>query len=94
MLFATQSEWAATDDPTVGGGEPEAPSACRPGMTAEQLDACMQDAAMAEALVKRFETNMKADGVEGTPTLFINGDQHSNMSYDDLKALVDAALAG
>jgi protein-disulfide isomerase len=64
------------------------------GMTAEQLDACMQDAAMAEAMVKRFEANMQADGVEGTPTLFINGEKHPNMSYADLKAILDAKLAG
>ena len=36
---------------------------------------------------------MEADGVEGTPTIFINGAKHSNMSYPDLKALIDAELA-
>ncbi len=64
------------------------------GMTTEQLDVCMNDAAMADAMVKRFEANMQADGVEGTPTLFINGEKHSNMSYADLKAIIDAKLAG
>ncbi len=93
ILFGTQSEWAATDDPTVAVANIRT-IGLSAGMTAEQLDACMQDAATAEALVKRFEENMKADGVEGTPTLFINGEKHPNMSYDDLKALVDAALAG
>ena len=48
---------------------------------------------MAEALIKQFQTNMEADGVEGTPTLFINGAKHSNMAYDELKALLDAELA-
>ncbi len=93
ILFGTQSEWAATDDPTVAVANIRT-IGLSAGMTAEQLDACMQDAATAEGLVKRFEENMKADGVEGTPTLFINGEKHPNMSYDDLKALVDAALAG
>ena len=93
ILFSTQQEWAATDDPTVAVANIRT-IGLSAGMTAEQLDACMQDAATAEALVKRFEENMKADGVEGTPTLFINGEKHPNMSYDDLKALVDAALAG
>ena len=93
ILFSTQQEWAATDDPTVAVANIRT-IGLSAGMTAEQLDACMQDAATAEGLVKRFEENMKADGVEGTPTLFINGEKHPNMSYDDLKALVDAALAG
>ena len=63
-------------------------------MTTEQLDACMNDAAMAGALVTRFEANMKADEVEGTPTLFINGEKHPNMSYDDLQGADRRRLGG
>jgi protein-disulfide isomerase len=48
---------------------------------------------MAEALMARFEENMKADGVEGTPTLFINGTKHANMDYAALKSLIEAELA-
>ena len=36
---------------------------------------------------------MAEDGVEATPTLFLNGTRHSNMTYADLKALIDAELA-
>lgn len=93
ILFSTQSEWAGTDDPTVAVNNIKT-IGLSAGMTNEQLDACMQDAAMADAMVKRFEENMKADGVEGTPTLFINGEKHPNMSYADLKAIIDAKLAG
>jgi protein-disulfide isomerase len=57
------------------------------------LDACLKDGAKAEAMVKHFETNFEADGVEGTPTFIINGDKHSNMSYDDMKAILDEKLA-
>ena len=63
------------------------------GMKDEQLDACFNDQKLAEAMVKRFEETMAEDGVEATPTLFINGTKHSNMSYTDLKALIDAELA-
>ncbi len=93
ILFATQAEWAATEDPTVAVGNIKT-IGLTAGLTAEQLDVCMQDATLADAMVKRFEENMKADGVEGTPTLFINGEKHSNMSYADLKAIIDAKLAG
>jgi flagellum-specific peptidoglycan hydrolase FlgJ len=34
------------------------------------------------------------DKVEGTPTLFIDGVAHSNMSYEDLKVILDEKLAG
>ena len=49
---------------------------------------------MVDAMVKHFEEGMKADGIEGTPTLLINGEKHPNMSYDELKAILDAKLAG
>jgi protein-disulfide isomerase len=93
ILFATQAEWAASDDPnavvqnlrTIG---------ISAGLTDEALDACLADASLVEAMVARFEENMKADGVEGTPTLFVNGTKHPNMSYEDLKAIIDEELAG
>ena len=92
-LFATQSEWAGTEDPTAAVANLRKIGLAS-GMTAEQLDKCMADAPMADAMVKRFEANMAADQVDGTPTLFLNGEKHGNMSYEDLKALIDAALAG
>jgi protein-disulfide isomerase len=52
----------------------------------------MQDAAMAQALVLKYEENSKKDEVTSTPTLFINGERHSNMSYEDLKAILDEKL--
>ena len=63
------------------------------GMEAAAVDACLNDGPMAEALIKRFETNMAADDVQGTPTIFINGTKYSNMSYADLKVILDAELA-
>lgn len=92
VLFATQAEWAGTDDPAAAVANIRK-IGLTAGITNEQLDVCMNDAPMAEAMVKRFEENMKADGVDGTPTLFINGEKHPNMSYTDLKAIIDAKLA-
>ncbi len=92
MLFDTQKEWPASDDPNVVV-ENLKKIGRTAGMDDVTLDACMKDGAMAEAMVKRFEENMKADEVEGTPTLFINGVKHANMSYDDLKAIIEAELA-
>ena len=93
ILFSTQGEWAATDDPLIAVDNIRK-IGLGAGMTNEQLDVCMKDSASADAMVARFETNMKADDVQGTPTLFINGEKHPNMSYDQLKTLIDAASAG
>jgi protein-disulfide isomerase len=92
MLFAKQAEWAGTDDPqqvvenlkTIGRAA---------GLDDAAMDACLNDQANAEALIKQFQTNFEADGVEGTPTLFVNGTKYSNMAYEDLKAILDAELA-
>lgn len=93
MLFDQQAEWAASQDPvqvvqslkTIG---------IAAGLDGAAIDVCLNDQAQAEALIARFQTNMAADGVEGTPTIFINGAKHSNMPYADLKAIIDAELAG
>jgi len=93
MLFDQQQEWAAPQDPvqvvanlrTIG---------ISAGLDGAAIDACLNDQAYAEALIARFETNMAADGVEGTPTIFVNGAKHANMPYADLKAIIDAELAG
>lgn len=92
ILFDTQKEWPASDDPNVVV-ENLKKIGRMAGMDNATLDACMKDSAMAEAMVARFETNMKADEVEGTPTLFINGVKHANMGYTDLKALIETELA-
>ena len=92
ILFETQAEWAGSDDANVVVANLKK-IARTAGMEDAAVDACLKDTSMAEALVARFQTNMEADGVEGTPTIFINGAKHSNMSYPDLKALIDAELA-
>jgi len=92
ILFSTQRDWAASDDPAVVV-ENLKKIGRTAGMDDATLDACMKDGAKAEALVARFEANMKADDVQGTPTIFINGKKHSNMSYADLKVILDAELA-
>jgi protein-disulfide isomerase len=92
MLFDQQQDWAASDNPqqvvdklkTIGRAA---------GLEDAAMDACLNDTANAEALIKQFQTNFEADGVQGTPTLFINGAKHGNMAYADLKAIIDAELA-
>lgn len=92
VLYDTQSEWAATDDPTVVV-ENLKKIGRSAGMDDAALDVCMKDASMADALVKHFETNFAKDEIEGTPTFLINGVKHSNMAYADMQAIIDAELA-
>lgn len=92
ILYTTQQEWAGTDD--AGTVVENLKRIGRTvGMDDAALDVCLNDAGMAQALVEQYQTNATADGVEGTPTIFINGEKHSNMSYADLKAIIDPLLA-
>ena len=92
LLYQQQAEWIA------GGGDPAliADNLRRIGRVAglenDQLEACLADNANAQALVAWYQANAEADGVNSTPTLFINGEKHSNMAYADLKAIIDAKL--
>lgn len=92
LLFEGQQEWPASDDPAVIV-ENLKKIGRTAGMDDAAMDTCMKDADTAKAMIERSEANMKTDGIEGTPTLMINGVKHSNMSYADLKAIIDAELA-
>jgi protein-disulfide isomerase len=92
MIFEQQQEWAASDDPNVVIGNLRT-IAKTAGLDDATLDACLQDGAKAEAMVAHFEANMAADDVQGTPTFIINGEKHSNMSYADMKAIIETKLA-
>ncbi len=91
MLYDQQSEWAA-------GGDPAAIAAnlrrigLSAGLDEAQLDACMSDAETAQALVSWFEENAKEDEINSTPTFVINGEKHSNMSYEDMSGLIDGLI--
>ena len=93
MLFDQQKEWAASDDPAVVV-ENLKKIGRTAGMDDATIQACMENAPMAEAMVAKFQENMATDKVEGTPTLFIDGVAHGNMGYDDLKVILEEKLAG
>jgi len=94
IIFDTQADWIA------GGQDPALIAdnlrkiGIAAGLDAEQVDACMQDEEMAQALVAWFQANAEADGIDSTPTLIIDGTKYSNMGYGDIRPLIEAALAG
>jgi len=92
ILFDTQKEWAGSDDPKVVS-ENLKKIGRSAGMDDAAMDACLQDKPTAEAMLAHYQTNFAADGIEGTPTFMINGVKHSNMAYEDFKAILDTELA-
>lgn len=90
LLYAQQGEW------TQGSPAEIAENLRRIGRTAglsnEELDACMTDAAMAEAMIATYEANMEEHEIPGTPAFILNDELHGNMNYTDLSALLDTAI--
>ena len=92
IVYDTQSEWTSGGDPaTVVGNLRRIGKTA--GLTDAELDACLSDGEKAQALVAWYQENASADGIQGTPSFIINGEQHSNMGYDAFAEILDEKLA-
>ena len=100
LLFDKQEEWAGAAD-TAAVVEQLKTIGRTAGMTDDQVDACLRDQTVAEALVTHFQAdqakNFPGDSFEGTPTFRLTGvlrkDIFSDIAYADLQAILDAELA-
>ena len=90
LIYENQAEW------TQGAPAEVAENLRRIGRTAgfsdEELDACMTDAAMAEAMIATYEANTEVHAIPGTPAFVLNDELHGNMNYQELRGLIDTEL--
>ncbi len=91
LIYSKQREWLDSRDPVELAGNLRKLGLVA-GLSEERIDACMQDGDKAKALVDWFETNAKADDIDSTPSLIINGTKYSNMAYPELKKIIDKEL--
>lgn len=91
MIYATQQEWIGNGDPATIA-ENLRRMGRTAGLTDEQVDACLQDADMAQAMVAVYQQNAAADGIESTPSFVINGEKYSNMTYEEFSAILEEKL--
>ena len=96
MLYDKQMDWAGAADMNATIEELKKIGRAA-GMEDATVDACLRDQAVAEALVANYQKNIATDfpgdTFGGTPSFIINGAQHSNMDYAEMKAIIDAELA-
>ncbi|MGR3715018.1 MAG: DsbA family protein [Shimia sp.] len=92
ILMETQSDWTRAGDPTAIAGALRKTGRLA-GLSDDTIQACLADEDKAKALVGWFQANAAADNVSATPTLIIDGEKHSNMSYSALREVLDAKLA-
>lgn len=93
LIYEQQRDW-------IGDGQDPVAIADRlrkigkvAGLSGDQLEACLNDNDKAKALVAWYQENAEADGIRSTPTLVINGTSYNNMTYGELKALIEDELA-
>lgn len=91
MLYDQQTDW-------VGAGSPEKVIAKlktigrSAGLSDGQMDQCLKDGPMAQAMVAKFQKESAADKIDGTPTFMINGKKYSNMDYAAFSKILDGLL--
>lgn len=93
MIYDTQKEWIAGGDPALIA-ENLRKIGKKAGLSDAELDACMNDGEMAQAMVAAYQKNAEADGINSTPSFIINGEKFSNMSYSEFAGILDEKLAG
>ena len=93
LIYKSQSEWTRAGEPAAIVEELRKIGRLA-GLDNETLDECLKDGAKAEGLVAWYTENSEKDDISSTPSFVIDGKKHSNMSYADMKDLLDAALAG
>ncbi|MEM9497109.1 MAG: DsbA family protein [Pseudomonadota bacterium] len=94
ILYAEQSDWIGSGQDPVEVSNNLRRIGRVAGLDEAQLEACLSDADKARTLTAWYQKNAEADDVNSTPTLIINGQKHSNMSYSQLKELLDGLLQG
>lgn len=92
MIYQEQRDWTASNDPAVVA-ESLRRLGRRSGLTTDEVDACLQDADMARAMVAVYQHHAAQDEVQATPSFVIDGEKHSNMGFDAFAAILDAKLA-
>ena len=91
LIYERQAQWTQGSPAEVAEGLRNIGRMA--GLSNEQLDACLTDAAMAEALIANHEANMAEHDIPGTPHFVIDGEMNGNMSYADFAAILDERVA-
>ncbi len=92
MVYAQQREWTQGENPGAIA-ENLARIGRTAGLTGEEVDACLQNADMARAMIAVYQENAERDGIRSTPSFLIDGELVTgDKSYAEFSALLDAKL--
>jgi protein-disulfide isomerase len=90
IMFKNQLEWARAEQPIA----PLRAYAQLAGMNSAQVDACLQNAALLQAIKDEQNKASTLYQVEATPTFYVGDEKISGeKSYDEFAAIIDKQLA-
>lgn len=92
MIYDQQKEWIGSGD-AVGIADRLRKIGVVAGLDGDQVDACLADQDKAKTLVAWFQQNAEKHDINSTPSLVINGEKYSNMSYEEISTIIDEKLA-
>ena len=92
LIYKEQSLWSRAGDPAAIVAELRK-IGLKGGLDNDTLDACLEDADNAQALVAWYQENAERDNIRQTPSFLINGEPYSNINYAAFSAIIDEKLA-
>ena len=92
MIYEQQKDWIGNGQDPVAITERLRKIGKVAGLGEDQIESCLTDAEKARTLVAWFQENAEEHGVTSTPTLVIDGETYSNMSFDEISAILDGLL--
>ena len=90
MFYKKQKDWASGNREDIIKGLLSIGR--QSGLSDEKSRQCMENSNMAEDLIEIFKKNATEDGISSTPSFVINGELMQNMSYEELKIMIDKNL--
>ena len=91
LMFKTQADWTRAGEPVAIADELRKIGRLA-GLNDEELNSCLQNEESAKTLVEWFQANAARDEINSTPSFLINGTKYGNMSYSEMKSLLDGML--
>ena len=90
LIYRKQKDWARGNRDEIINGLLSVGR--QSGLTDEKSKTCMEDSILAEELIEIFKKNTTIDGISSTPSFVINGELTQNVSYEELKKIIDDKL--
>ena len=91
LLYSEQPIWSRSDssDEIVNA---LLKISAKSGIDKEKAISCLEDQEKALDLVNQYQSYVKEDAIESTPTLVINKKKYSNRSYEEIKEIIEREL--